>query len=174
MSTHSGTHIDFPSHFILNGKSAEAFDVTHFILPALVADIPGADAVTSDLIEGIDIARGTALLFRTTNSLSGRCRSGVFTDRYVYLSVGASERCVHKGVSLVGMDYVSIEKYGTHRFDAHQRLLSAGILILEGIDLSAVSAGHYTLICLPIKMKGAEASPARAILIEEGKSDGNS
>ena len=81
------------------------------------------------------------------------------------LTPGAAEACVEKGIALAGIDYISIEKYGNNDFAVHRTLFSADVLILEGIDLLRVSPGRYTLLCLPLKMRGAEASPVRAALL---------
>jgi arylformamidase len=73
---------------------------------------------------------------------------------------------VKRGVKLVGIDYLSIAPYKKSR-PTHETLLGAGMVILEGVDLSAVPAGFYHLICLPLKLGGSDGSPARAVLIEE-------
>jgi arylformamidase len=89
----------------------------------------------------------------------------VFSERFVFLSGEAAAFCVRKGVGLVGLDYISIERYGDRSFPAHRQLMQSGALILEGIHLGDVSPGRYTLICLPLKIEGSEASPVRAVLL---------
>lgn len=165
MSAHSGTHIDTPAHFIAGGETLDQYKAENFILPAVVIDIKTSDAVTPEHLSGIQIDPGDAVLFRTKNSTSGICRNGKFSKAFVYLSQKAAEECVKKELSLVGLDYISIEEYGNETFGAHRALLGNRILVLEGINLSRVAAGRYTLLCLPLKMKGAEASPVRAILL---------
>ena len=165
LSAHSGTHIDAPAHFIMNGKTMDQYEVGKFILTAVVVDMGnGIAGVPEDLLN-IEVRPGEALLFKTENSTSGRCRNGVFSDQFVYIAKKTAGICVLKKVSLVGLDYITIDPYGNEAFDAHRTLLSAGILILEGIDLGHVPAGRYTLLCLPLKIKSAEASPVRAILL---------
>jgi arylformamidase len=66
---------------------------------------------------------------------------------------------------MVGIDYITIERYGDEAFPSHHTILGKGIPVLEGLDLKEVPPGRYTLICLPLKIKGAEASPVRAILV---------
>lgn len=166
MSAHSGTHIDAPAHFIRNGKTIDEFGVETFILPATVIDIKNARVITCDELASVNIPPGNAILFRTENSTSGRCRSGHFSEHFVYLNGDAAKWIVEKGAPLAGLDYITIDAYANNDFHAHYTLLSANVLILEGIDLSQVSPGEYTLICLPLKLKGLEASPARAILID--------
>jgi arylformamidase len=165
LSAHYGTHIDAPLHFIQNGKSIDQYLVQEFILPAQVVEIEDRQSIRPSELEPLDIKRGDALLFKTNNSVSGRSVSGMFSEDFVYLSAEAADYCVKKRISLVGIDYATIDKYGDMNFAAHRTLLKNGILILEGIHLKDVPAGKYTLFCLPLKIKGSEASPVRAILV---------
>ena len=166
LSAHSGTHIDAPAHFIMNGKTIEQYEVGKFILSAVVVDLGNRIAGVPEDLLNIEVQPGEALLFKTENSTSGRCRNGVFSDQFVYIAKKTAEICISKKVSLVGLDYITIDPYGNEAFDAHRILLSKGILILEGIDLEHVPAGRYNLLCLPLKIKSAEASPVRAILLD--------
>jgi arylformamidase len=70
---------------------------------------------------------------------------------------------VQAGVKLVGIDYLSVAPYG-QSIPTHQTLLLSGIVILEGVDLSAVEPGYYDLICLPLLLTGSDGAPARVIL----------
>ena len=165
LSAHSGTHIDFPAHFIPNGKHIDEYPARRFILPAQVVSIEDKEAIRPSELENLDIKQGDALLFKTDNSISGRCTSGVFSESFVDMSPKAADFCVKKKVSLVGIDYGTIDRYDDKDFPAHLKLLGNNILILESINLKEVPPGRYTLFCLPLKSKGAEGSPARAILI---------
>ncbi len=166
MSAHSGTHIDVPSHFVPDGKNISQYSVQDFILPARVINIKDKVSVNIDELKNIDIDEGDAVLFKTDNSASGRCRNGVFYEEFVYMSHEAADLCIEKKVSLVGIDYISIEKYNDESFSVHQKLLGNNILILESINLEKVPEGKYTLFCLPLKIYGVEASPVRAVLID--------
>jgi arylformamidase len=167
MSAHAGTHIDSPSHFIADsGKTIDRYPAQEFIMPAWVLNIENKKAVHREDIETIDIQPGDALLFKTENSRSGRCKSGIFSKEYVYLTPEAAEFCVGKRVRLVGIDYISIEKQGDDLFPTHKIILGNNIFILEGINLAEVVPGKYTLLCLPLKISGGEASPVRAILVQ--------
>jgi arylformamidase len=117
-------------------------------------------------LDDIDTAPGDAILFKTGNSASGRCRSGVFSENFIYISAGAADACVEKKAGLVGLDYITVDRFGDDNAPAHHELLGSGIPVLEGIDLAAVSPGNYTLICLPLKIQGGEASPVRAVLVD--------
>lgn len=165
MSAHSGTHIDAPSHFFPGTRTVEQFAVQNFIRPAHVIAVEDKEVVRPYEFEKLDNKPGDAVLFKTQNSETGRCKSGEFSKEYVYLSKEASECCVEKKIGIVGLDYIAVDQYGDIECSSHQILLGNNIFILEGVNLEAVPPGKYTLFCLPLKMKGAEASPVRAILI---------
>ena len=164
MTAHSGTHIDAPAHFVPGGKTIDGYDVRDFILPARVVNVADAEAVRPSALDGLNIRPGEAILFKTEKSASGLCTSGAFSESYVYITPEAAEVCVEKGVRLVGIDYISVDRFGDETYPAHRKLLESGTLILEGIDLRAVPEGRYTLFCAPLKIAGGEAAPARAFL----------
>jgi arylformamidase len=165
MSSHSGTHIDAPAHFIPGGRCVDQYDVRRCILDAHVVAIRDREAVRPSEFADLKVRPGEALLFKTHNSVSGRCRKGVFVDTFVYLTAEAADLCIEKGISLVGLDYITVERQGDKAFTVHRKLLGGDVLILEGIDLGQVPVGSYTLFCLPLKIKGGEASPVRAVLV---------
>ena len=167
MTSHPGTHIDAPTHFIPGGKSIDEYPVQRFILPALVIEIKDKEAVRLSELENLDVNEGDALLFKTDNSRSGRCRSGIFSEDWVYVTTEVADYCLAKKVSLLGIDYIAPERPGGNIADSpvHQKLLGNDILVLETINLEDVPPGRYTLFCLPLKIKGGEASPVRAILV---------
>jgi len=165
MPTHVGTHVDTPAHYIATGKNLNEFPIERWILPAHVANIKDSDVILPTELENLDIKPGDALLLKTANSTSGKSTSGVFSERFVYMSPESADLCVNKKVSLVGIDYTTVDKFGNEDFPIHHKLLGNEILILEGINLKEVPPGKYTLFCLPLKLKGAEGAPARAILV---------
>lgn len=165
MSAHSGTHLDAPAHFVSGGKTIDEYEVREFILPARVIRIDDPEAVPASALLGCEIGPGEALLFKTRNSWGAQRGSGVFFEDFVHLSREAADLCVEKRVHLVGLDSISVDRYGDEQYPVHERLSKAGILILEGIDLALVPPGEYTLIALPLRIQGGEASPVRAILL---------
>lgn len=165
MSAHSGTHIDTPAHFIEGGRTLDSYAAQDFILPAQVVNIEDKEVVRAVELKNLTIEPGEALLFRTANSVRGLCRTGGFSEKFVYLSPEAAELCVEKDVSLIGIDYITIERYGDTSFPSHRTVLGNNILILEGINLNAVPSGRYTLCCFPLNIQGGEASPVRAVLM---------
>lgn len=166
MDVHCGTHVDAPRHFVDGGATLDAVGLRPFMGPAWVADAVGHPAIDAPLLEGLGVPEGTTrLLLRTDNSFNRR--EAPFREDYVALTADAAQWVVDRGIELVGIDYLSIQRFHDSP-DTHQILLGAGTAILEGIDLRDVRSGHWTLMCLPIHLVGAEAAPARALLLEEG------
>ena len=165
LSAHSGTHIDAPAHYIPGAKTLDMYPIERFILDASVIFIDDNESIKSDMLKHAEIKECEAVLFKTHNSVSGLCKSGKFSEKFVYLSKEAAELCVDLGMSLVGIDYISIERYGDDAAPVHHMLLENDVLILEGVDLSRVIPGRYTLAALPLRIKDTEAAPARAILL---------
>lgn len=163
MDVHVGTHVDAPLHFLEDGRSVEALPLEALLGRAHVLDLTGLRSITAPDLERAGAGEGgERLLLKTSNSFlwSGPPR---FTEGYVGLTLDAAEWLVGRSPRLIGIDYLSVQRF---QDDArtHEVLLRADIVILEGLDLSAVSAGEYELICLPISIEGAEAAPARAVL----------
>jgi arylformamidase len=167
LSAHAGTHLDAPAHFFADRQRLDDFPVEHFLMPAQVVEILDPLAVRADDLQRVQTSPGEALLFRTGNSHSGRAISGRFTEEYVYIAEDAARWCVDRQLRLVGLDYISIDRYGDPDTPAHRIILGAGLLALEGVNLEAVSPGRYTLLCLPLRVKRAEGSPVRAVLMSE-------
>jgi arylformamidase len=165
MSTHAGTHIDAPAHFIPGGRTIDQYAAGDFIFPALVVSIESTESIRASELTAASIRAGDAVLFKTDNSRSGRCRSGTYSPEYVSLSEEAVELLVKRKAGLVGVDYLSADRHDASGYPVHQALLRNGILLLEGIDLGQVPEGSYELWCLPLKIAGAEASPVRAVLM---------
>jgi len=165
MICHVGTHVDTPAHFTPAGENLDGYPVDKWILPAQVVSIEDTQAVHSSELEELDIKPGEALLFQTDNSRSGRCVSGTFSEDFVYISPEAADFLIDKKVSLVGIDYGSVDQFGDEEFPTHHKLLGSGVRILEGINLKEVPQGKYILLCLPLRISGAEGAPARAVLV---------
>lgn len=158
---HCGTHLDAPAHFFADGATIEQLPLERFDLPCLVLDCGNADMVTADHLLRADLPRDGAVLLRTRNRQLPR-------DRYVadHCAVGedAAAALLTAGVSLVGIDYISVERGTNPDYPVHKLLLRAGVLLLEDVDLRLVIPGHYRLRCYPLKLAGAEAAPCRAVL----------
>ena len=167
MSCHSGTHLDVPYHFYADGRKLDDFFVTDFIKRVHVIEIMDPVQVTDSEVDWSRISPGEGVLFKTRNSREGLVKSGKFVSDYVYLSPGSAKKVTECGASLVGIDYISIEKFGVDNFHSHLEVLGKDVIVLEAINLANISEGTYTLMCLPLKLSGADASPVRAIIIED-------
>jgi len=107
------------------------------------------------------------LLLKTRNS--DRWAAGApFDERFVALEESAASWCVERGVRLVGVDYLSVEPFGSGKrgHPVHLTLLGAGVVIVEGVDLHAVEPGDYELVCAPLKLESGDGAPARVFLVE--------
>jgi arylformamidase len=164
LGSHLASHLDFPSHLLVNGRTQEMYPLNRFIIPAQVIAFEGDEAIQPSAIPLHSIHKGEALLFKTRNSSQRLMHNAVFSEKYISLSPEAALLCVSLGVSLVGIDYLSVDRSEDASLPVHRTLLEDDILILEGIDLNDIPCGRYTLICLPLRITGAEASPVRAIL----------
>lgn len=164
MGAHSGTHVDAPYHFLSDGKAVDELSVDAFCGPARVLDMRHVEvAIGWEDIDALPPKPGEIALFRTRNS---EHLEKSFRRDFVYLSEDGAARLLEARVKAVGIDYLSIEGYGVQGFPVHHRLLSRGVGIIEGLDLSQVEPGGYWLFCLPLKVQGGDGAPARAILVE--------
>lgn len=170
MDVHTGTHLDAPRHHLPDGATAEALLPAALCGPAVVIDVGEADLVSASTLHNCagKVPVGSRLLIRTTNGPLWD-RAG-FVQDYVALDPSAADWIVDRDLSLVGIDYLSIEPFGADG-RTHRRLLAADVAILEGLDLRAVAPGDYLLICLPLALPGCEAAPARAVLAHASAAD---
>jgi arylformamidase len=172
MSAHAGTHLDFPAHVIPGGKGVADYPPDAFFLPAVVVAVPeDAPAVTHEDVLRAGLEPGDAVLFRTGNSRSGVCVRGEWTDRFVAMTPEAARACVGAEARLAGIDAMSVDRAADADLPVHRILLGNGVLVLEGLDLSGVAPGRYTLSCLPLRIPGCEASPVRAVLLRDFPTD---
>lgn len=159
---HTGTHVDAPRHFIEEGKGVDALDLDVLNGPCYMADARGVEAITRTVLAESPIPDNTRrLLLRTSNSQWWNEGDTTFHDDYVALTSGAAEWVVEKGIDLVGVDYLSVERF-TDGPATHEILLSNEVVIVEGLNLTDVDGGVYDLSCLPLRIVGADGAPARA------------
>jgi arylformamidase len=164
---HVGTHIDTPRHFVATGATIDELPLGLFNGPAFVAQIAASESITPEDLETAQVPLGTQrLLLHTKNSKLWHEFPNEFRPEYVAVSKDAAKWVVNAGISLLGIDYLSIEPFASARPDTHLELLEAGVAIIEGLDLSGVQSGSYELRCLPMKLWGTEAAPARAMLVK--------
>jgi arylformamidase len=161
---HTGTHVDAPAHFIEGARKIDALSLEALIGVARVVRVPDdVNEIDSDFLAGCDLNGVKRILFHTRNS--SFWNEG-FRKDYTHLLPEAAAKLVELGVTLVGTDYLSIEKFHSGHHRTHLTLLSQGVIIVEGLNLSDVPAGDYELICLPLRLaEGAgDGAPARVVL----------
>lgn len=167
MGAHSGTHVDAPVHFIAGAPNVASLPLSALIGVAEVIEVPPETLVIDEPFVSTNChGPSERVLFKTRNSeFWGRPQDGFRVD-YTYIDPGAAARLVSLGKKLIGIDYLSIEAFQSADFATHVELLSNGVVILEGLDLRAVPAGTYELLCLPLKIAGGsgDGAPARAVL----------
>jgi arylformamidase len=165
LSTHSGTHIDVSRHYNDHGVSVDHLPLTLLIGRAFVADLRGITVIGRKELSKLPLAGVERLIIRTDNSLLWD-RSG-FDEDFAYLADDGAEFLLSTGVRLVGIDYLSIERFGGNG-EVHRLLLGNGMVILEGLNLDGIEEGSYELVCLPLKIEGGDGAPARAVLRSRG------
>jgi arylformamidase len=164
---HTATHIDAPAHFLRDGATVASLALDKLIGEVRVVEIP-ADVyeITENVIEAQCPVGPSRVLFKTRNSAFWSEENGQFHTDYTYITAGAARRLVANGIELVGIDYLSVERFESDNFETHEVLLSNDVIIVEGLDLSKVEPGIYELICLPLKIAAGsgDGAPARVVL----------
>jgi len=167
MGAHTGTHVDAPAHFVPGGSGIDALDLNALVGPALVVHALEADALSADVLATLPIPSGTErVLFRTRNSELWARGERAFQEGFVAITEDGACWLIERGVRLVGVDYLSVAPFDDVT-PTHRALLQAGIVPLEGLNLSGIEPGVYQLVCLPLKIVGSDGAPARTILIEQ-------
>ena len=163
LGAHTGTHMDAPRHFLADGAGLDEmpFDATIGLVRVIPITHPRTILPTE--LEVHNLQAGERVMFRTQNS--ERCwKDDRFVEDFVYISAAAAQFLVERQVRTVGIDYLSVGGYVHDGIETHQILLGAGIWLIEGLNLSEVKPGTYELVCLPLRVVGADGAPARAIL----------
>jgi arylformamidase len=164
---HTGTHVDAPAHFILDGNGVDTIDLNILVGQTVVVEALDVTSLTVSALESLSIPRGfDRILFHTRNSQLWEKECSTFNSEYVAIPEDGAKWLVSHGFRLVGIDYLSVApfKNGT---PTHRELLSAGVVIVEGLNLCGIRSGIYQMICLPLKIVGIDGAPARAILIDK-------
>lgn len=162
---HTGTHVDAPAHFIEGAAKIDSLPMESLIGPARVIRVPDElMEITPEFLATCDLKGVERLVFHTRNS--GFWTESGFRKDFTALTPEGAETLVGLGIKLVGNDYLSIEKFRSGHHRTHLTLLRAGIVIVEGLNLSGVPAGDYELICLPLKIAdgAGDGAPARVVL----------
>lgn len=164
---HTGTHVDAPAHFIEGAAKVESLPLDALIGEAQVVAVPeNFHAIDEEFVRAHCSADALRILFKTRNSAFWSEAQPQFHRDFTYLDLAAAQMLAERGVKLVGIDYLSIEKFGSEKHETHVALLSHGVVILEGVNLAGVPAGKYELICMPLRLRSnqGDGAPARVVL----------
>jgi len=164
---HTGTHVDAPAHFIEGASKVESMPLDVLIGEAMVVEVPEDVLVVDEAFVTANVAPGTTrVLFKTRNSAFWEEAKPQFHSDFTHLNLGAATKLRDQGAKLIGIDYLSIERFKSGNHEVHLALLSKGVVIVEGLNLTGVPAGKYELFCLPMRLHSSlgDGAPARAVL----------
>lgn len=162
--SHTATHVDAPSHMELGGATLDGVPLTSLIGPAIVVDFADdVRAIGERELRAMDLGRHVRVLLRTRNS-PRFAETNAFEPDYTFLAPDGAEFLAARGIVAVGIDALSIEQFHSGHHRTHHALLRRGIAIIEGLALADVVAGEYEMICLPLRIAGADGAPARVVL----------
>ncbi len=166
LSTHTGTHVDAPAHFVPGGATVDQLPLEILMGKARVVEVLARERIQREDLESLDLRDDLRVLLKTR--MSGQLHRSAYQQDHVYLSHDAAVYLVQAGLKLVGFDYLSIDRFGSTEFPAHQALLGRGVIVVEGLDLSEVEPGEYEMACLPLRVGSGDGAPARVVLRARG------
>lgn len=165
MGTHTGTHVDAPFHIDDAGGGVETLPLDALVGPARVVHLDADRNVEAADLEPLPWAGVERVLLRTANSARWASATA-FDEKFCGLTGGAAAFLAAKKMKLVGVDYLSVDRFKSGTHPAHHALIGAGVVILEGVNLAAVPAGDYDLVCAPLLLPGSDGAPARVFLVQ--------
>lgn len=163
MSSHVGTHMDAPLHFLHGAKTMDDLPWDAVIGPARVVEIHDKTAIKPAELKKLKLKKGERLLFKTRNSTKSWAKPE-FDKDFVYIAKEGAQYLVDCGIQTVGVDYLSVGGFYKDGIETHHILLGAEVWIIEGLDFSKVKPGNYDLLCLPIKYHARDGAPARCLI----------
>ncbi len=162
LTTHSGTHVDAPLHFVAGGTGVDELPLEILLGKARVVEVQSRERVERAELEALDLRDDLRVLLKTR--MSGQLLKPGYQEDHVYLTGDAALYLAQAGLKLVGFDYLSIDRFGDAAYPAHHALLGSGVVVVEGLDLSEVEPGEYDMSCLPLRVGGGDGAPARVVL----------
>ena len=164
ISAHTATHMDAMCHFIPGGAGMDEMPLEATMGPCRVIGMEMENQITPSDLEDLNLQQGERIIFKTRNTPTSWEMAPEFDRDFVSISEAAGRVLAEAGVMTVGVDYLSIGGFGKDVVEVHQVMLGAGIWVIEGLWLAEVDPGDYELVCLPLKTKGADGTPCRALL----------
>lgn len=168
LSSHSGTHVDAPRHFIREGRGIDQMPLDIAAGRVRVVQIKERELIKLEELEPLNIGQGESIFFKTRNS-PGAWQKESFTEDFTALSLEGARYLVEMKTRLVGIDYLSIGHSRHEGKSVHRTLLGSGVWVVEGLDLTGIEPGFYTMVCLPLKIKDGDGAPARVIVRREAE-----
>ena len=165
MGSHTGTHIDAPSHFVDGGKTLHEIPMDALVGKVTIFHLPEVKTISRRHLEALDWQGAERVFFKTDNSAKWSDKH--FHKDFVSVEPSGAEFLVKRGIRLVGIDYLSIDPFGSPDHPSHFVLLRRDVVILEGLDLRQVAPGRYHMVALPLNLQGADGAPTRVILMDE-------
>ncbi|MEM9526005.1 MAG: cyclase family protein [Bacteroidota bacterium] len=168
-SAHSGSHMDAPNHFMAEGVDISRAPIHVGLGPVRIAEINCAEEVKPADLEAYQartrpLVAGERLILRTRNSDKAFWLQDPFDRDYHGIGPEAAKWIGQKKLALIGVDYLSVGPFYQGNPQTHRALMSAGVWIIEGVDLRRFTEGDYEMICLPLKLAGSDGSPIRILL----------
>jgi arylformamidase len=162
MGNHMGTHVDFPNHTLKEGKSSSDFPIEYLTGPGIIIKVPAEEkSITKAFVTRQSIMKNDIVFFKTANSK--KSKQEAFTEKYVYIEPDAAEELLQKEIKIVGIDYISVDRFDDENLTVHNILLSKEILIVEGLELAQIPEGRYQIFIAPLKIPAMDGLPARVI-----------
>jgi len=162
LGNHTGTHIDFPAHVIKGGKTSNDYPIDSLIGHGLIIEVPNdAVSITKKFVKNQPILQNDFVFFKTSNSKIPK--DAKFTEKYVYIEPDAVQELLDKKPKVVGIDYISVDKYEAEDLPVHKSLLSNGVLIVEGLELNNAPTGRCEIYIMPLKINNMDGLPARVM-----------
>jgi arylformamidase len=164
VDSHLGTHLDAPLHFVKNGKAIHELDLKKLIGNVFLVEIRGVKNITAENLQNAGIPKDCEkLLIKTDNQFYWEQGLTNFQEDFCSIDATGAQWIVDKGIHLIGIDYLSIQRFKDGP-ETHQILLQSEVIIVETLNLEKVNQGDFYLICLPIMLEGLEGAPVRAVL----------
>ena len=165
MSSHTGTHVDAPKHFLDDGAAVDELPLDRFLGKARVLDLTGVDAISAADLARHEIGPGERVLLKTKSSAF--VDGPRFRTDFTHLTPDGARHLADIGIRTLGIDSPSVDAYESNHYLAHHTLLGRGVVVIEGLSLGHVAAGKYEMVALPLRIRGGNGSPVRVVLIEE-------